>query len=118
LKSNKYIRLSDVFEYYDNIHAKVTKGWAARHVGEILLNIDDQHMSEANDWAKKAIEEDERNGTMWSLGGDYAFYAELLKRKGEHPEARENLCKAIDILKECNADGWVDKYEKELAALA
>jgi len=27
----------------------------------------------------------------------------------------ENLGKAIEILKECGADGWVEKYEKELA---
>jgi hypothetical protein len=27
------------------------------------------------------------------------------------------LNKAIDILKECVADGWVEKYEKELAEI-
>ena len=54
---------------------------------------------------------------MWYLAGDYALYAELLKRKGEQPKARENLSKAIEIFKECGADGWVDKYEKELASL-
>lgn len=26
--------------------------------------------------------------------------------------------KIIEILKECGADGWVEKYEKELAALS
>jgi len=30
-------------------------------------------------------------------------------------KARENLGRAIEILKECGADGWVSKYEKELA---
>ncbi len=30
---------------------------------------------------------------------------------------RWNLGKAIEILKECGADGWVEKYEKELALL-
>ena len=81
------------------------------------MNIDDQHISEAEDWVKKAIEADKRNGTMWSLGGDYAFYAELFKRKGDQSKAKENLTKAIDILKECGADGWVKKAEEELAAL-
>ena len=33
-------------------------------------------------------------------------------------KARENLGKAIEILKECGADGWVNKYEKELALLS
>jgi hypothetical protein len=32
--------------------------------------------------------------------------------------AKKNLKKAIEILKECGSDGWVEKYEKELAALS
>ncbi len=34
------------------------------------------------------------------------------------PKARENLGKAIEILEGCGADGWVEKYEKELALIA
>jgi len=86
-------------------------------VGEILLNIDDQHISEAEDWVTKAIEVDKTNCTMWSLGGDYALYAELSKRKGDLPRAKENLVTAIEIFKQCGADGWVKKYGKELASL-
>jgi hypothetical protein len=52
-----------------------------RYIGKILLNIDDQHISEAEDWIKKAMEADKRDGTMCSLGGDYAFYAECLNEK-------------------------------------
>jgi tetratricopeptide (TPR) repeat protein len=118
LNKDQDIKLSEIFEYYENIAVKIAKGWAARHVGEILLNMDDQHISEAEDWVKKAIEEDKRNDTRWSLGGDYAFYAELFKRKGDQSKAKENLAKAIDILKECGADGWVKKYEEEMASLS
>jgi translation elongation factor EF-Ts len=32
-------------------------------------------------------------------------------------KARKNLNKAIEILKECGADDWVKKYERELAEL-
>ena len=53
----------------------------------------------------------------WHLGRDFAVYAELFKRKGNQSKARENLNKAIEILKECGADGWVEKYEKELETL-
>ena len=52
------------------------------------------------------------------MGQDYALYSELFKRKDDKPKAKENLTKAIEILKECGADGWVGKYEKELAELA
>ena len=45
------------------------------------------------------------------------LYAELFKRKGDQPKAKENLEKAIEVLTDCGADGWVEKYEKELAAL-
>jgi hypothetical protein len=50
---------------------------------------------------------------MFELGKAYALYADLFKRKGEKLKAQENLGKAIEILKECGADGWVEKYEKE-----
>ena len=54
---------------------------------------------------------------MLHLGKNYALYAYLLNRKDDRSKAKENLCKAIEIFKECGADGWVDKYEKELVQL-
>ena len=86
-------------------------------MGEILLNIDDQHMSEAQHWIEQAIEADQRNAMMFHLARDYALYAELFKRKGDLPRAKENMGKAIEIYKECGADGWVTKAEEELAKL-
>ncbi len=61
---------------------------------------------------------DMRNGMSWHLGQDYCVYANLFKRKGNQSKANENLSKAIEILRGCGADGWVEKYEKELAALS
>jgi len=55
-------------------------------------------------------------GSPFSLGKDCALCAKLFKRKGDQSKAKENLSKAIDILKECCADEWVEKYEKELVA--
>ena len=89
----------------------------AKFIGEILLNIDDQHMAEAEDWIKRAIEADKRNGMMFHLAKDYAAYAELFKRKGDTQKAKENLSKAIEIYKECGADGWVKKAQDDLAAI-
>jgi len=111
------INLSKVFEHYRNINVKAAKGWAARYVAEILLNMDNCHLSEAEDWARKAFEADESNGTMWSLACDYALYAELFIRKGDQSKAKENLNKAIEIFEECGANGWLEKYEKKLATL-
>jgi len=55
---------------------------------------------------------------MWNLGRDYSLYAELFKRKGNQSKAKENRNKAIEILKECGSDGWVEKYEKELVTFS
>ena len=87
-------------------------------MGAIFLGIDDQHMAEAEDWIRKAIEADQRNGMRFHLGLDHALYAEFFKRKGDSLQARENLGRAVEIFRECGADGWVEKYEKELALIS
>ncbi len=82
------------------------------------MNIDDQSVANAEGWIQKAIEADKRNKAKWFLARDYALYAEMFMRKGDQSRAKENLANAIDIFKECGADGWVEKSEKELAALS
>ena len=117
MNNEKDIDLESIYEYEEENKMKLYDGMMARYISEILFHIDDQQMSEAEDWIKKAIETDKRNGTIWNLGRDYAHYAELFKRKCDQPKAKVNLRKAIDIFKECGADDWVKKYEKELLTL-
>jgi tetratricopeptide (TPR) repeat protein len=114
MNKEKDVNLESLYAHSRNNKVKVAQGWIQRYIGEILLNIDDKHLSEAEHWIQKAIEADQRNRMMFHLGKDYALYAELFKRKEDRPKAQENLGKAIEILKECGADGWVEKYEKEL----
>jgi len=97
---------------------KVMEGHIARFIGEIFLNVDGCHFSDAESWITKAIEADGRNGTLWSLAGDFALYAGLFRRKGDAAKAKESLGKAIELFKKCGADGWVEKYEKELASIS
>ena len=117
MNNEKDVELESLYAHSRNNKMKSVEGWISGHIGEILLNIDNQHTSEAEHWIQKAIEEDKRNGMMFHLGRDYALYAELFKRKGDRLKARENLGRAIEILKECGADGWVEKYQKELAGM-
>jgi tetratricopeptide (TPR) repeat protein len=112
------VHLESLYALSRNNKIKVIEGWTPRYIGEILLNMNDQHLSEAEHWIQKAIEADQRNRMMFHLGKDYALHAELSKRKADRLKARENLGKAIDIFKECGADGWVVKAEKELATLS
>ena len=108
--------LESLYGYVSENSLKTTEGCMIRRIGWIILHIDDKHINDAEDWIIKAIEADKRNATMWSLGRDYAFYSELLERKGDQTKAEATLKKAIDIFKDCSADGWVEKYEKELTA--
>ncbi|MDY7031649.1 MAG: hypothetical protein SVY10_07035, partial [Thermodesulfobacteriota bacterium] len=78
---------------------------------------DDRHMNEVEEWIKKAIEANEKNVTRFYLGMSYSLQADFFKRKGDLPQARDNLNKAIEILRECGADGWVEKAEEELGRL-
>jgi class 3 adenylate cyclase/tetratricopeptide (TPR) repeat protein len=110
--------LESLYSYVRENNLKVFEGCMIRRIGRIFVHIDDKHTSDAEDWIKKAIEANNKNGTMWSLGRDYAIYSELLVRKGDQSKAEATLKKAIKIFKECGADGWVEKYEKELAALS
>jgi len=49
------------------------------------------------------------------LARTYAVYADLHKKEGDPLKARESLTKAIDIMKKLEANGWVERYEEELA---
>jgi len=112
------IDLQSLYRHEAQNRVKLFEGPMAIYVGHILLNIDGEHMSEAEDWIRKAIEADRRNGMIFNLGKDYALYAEFFKRKGSTTKAKKNLNQAIEIFKECGSDGWVEKAEKELKALS
>ena len=96
---------------------KILDGWIKRYIAETLLFPDNEQLSEAEKWIKQSIEMDKKRGMMFHLGQDHATYAEILKQKSQTTRAEENLAKAVQIFKDCGADGWVVKYEKELAAL-
>jgi len=55
---------------------------------------------------------------MFELERAHALCADFFKKKGNLEQARENLRTAIDIFRQCGADGWVTKYEKELALIS
>jgi tetratricopeptide (TPR) repeat protein len=118
MSDDKNIDLGRLYRYCRDNKAGIYEGWMRRYLGEILLNIDDHHISEAQHWIEEAIGADERNGMRFHLARDYALYAELFKRKGHREKAKEQLGKAIEIYKECGADGWVTKAEEEMGRLS
>jgi len=117
MDNNKAINLDVLHEYAEQNKVKLQNGHMARGIGHILMNTDDDHINEAEHWIQRAIEADQRNRMMFHLGKDYAVYSDLFKRRDDRLKAQENLGKAIEIFKECGADGWVEKYEKEMFIL-
>jgi tetratricopeptide (TPR) repeat protein len=115
MDKERNIDLESLIRFVTENKLKFFDGLIRRYCGETLLNIGGQYLSEAEKLINKAIDYDKQNGIIWHLARDYAFYAELHKRKKSPSKAKEYLSKAIDIFKECGADGWVGKYEKELA---
>ena len=118
LNRERNIDLEPLYTYMSENRVKMYEGLIKRLLAEILMTIKEDSISETERWIQKAIEADQRNGMMFHLGKDYALYADLFKREGDRLKAQEHLGKAIEILKECGADGWVEKYAKELATLA
>ena len=118
LRGEKNVNLNRLRGYVLSNKPKINEGWIRRCVGEILLTIDAEHIPEAQHWIEEAIEANKRNQMMFELARDHAVYSELFKKKGDGAKAKEQLGKAIDIYKECGADGWVTKAEEGLAKLS
>jgi len=114
----KDVNLESLRTIYERNRIRTAEGWICRFMGEVLLNLSDNHIAEAEQWIKKAIEADDRNSIRFHLGFDHALYGEFFKRRGNRTEAQDEFGKAIETLRECGADGWVEKYEKELAELS
>jgi tetratricopeptide (TPR) repeat protein len=93
------------------------ESFGARGIGEIFLHLDDHHMAEAEAWIRRAIEANTGYGTKWNLARDHKLYADWYKKNGDIPNAKEQLTKAIDLFRECGANGWVTRTERELASL-
>jgi class 3 adenylate cyclase/tetratricopeptide (TPR) repeat protein len=111
------VSLESLRENHAQNRMKAAEGWMCRYLGEIRLNLGGRHMAEAEQWMRKAIEADTANRTRFHLGLDHALYGEFSKRQGDRAKAQEELGKAVEILRECGADGWVKRTEEKLAQL-
>jgi class 3 adenylate cyclase/tetratricopeptide (TPR) repeat protein len=116
MSSDRDIDFDSLYQKANEIKLNVFKTRAFNSICVILLSTDN-HIAEAEKWITKAIETDKKSGLRLYLAIDCAQYADLFIKKGDQSKAKENLSKAIAIFKECGADGWVEKYEKELAAI-
>ncbi len=59
----------------------------------------------------------EENDAKYQLGRNYIAYAEIYKHRDDISRAKSKMFQAMEIFKECGADGWVEKTEKDRALL-
>jgi class 3 adenylate cyclase/tetratricopeptide (TPR) repeat protein len=96
-------------------------GWIALYIAEVLLQGKAEDLPEAEAWGEKALALHREGGMNLLAGRDYLFRAELEKRRGNVQAAQEQLTRAMDVFRDCGAEGYLRKAKKEwldLAALA
>ena len=82
IKNGTYIDLESCYKFATSNKLKVNDGCVRRHIGEILLNMNDQQISDAQYWIEEAIDIDSKNGTRWDLGKNYVAYSRFLRESG------------------------------------
>ena len=70
MNNKKDVDLEAIYNYISENKIKSNAGWMRRYLGEILLNIDENHLTEAEQWIRKAIEE--MAGSVHSIDAIYA----------------------------------------------
>ncbi len=111
-------KLDALIKAHEKNRLAMAKSMESRCIGEIFLYIDDHHMTEAETWIRRSIDFDESYAIPWNLARDHALYADWFKKKRDIQGAKEQLTKAIDLFRECGADGWVTRTEKALAEIS
>ena len=48
----------------------------------------------------------------------HSAFSDLYVKEGNARLAKDHLSEAMTILRDCGADGWVEKTEKKLAAIS
>ncbi len=110
--------LDKVYQWFRENNFRLYDGWMPRYIADILLRMDGNHISEAESWIKKAIEANKGNGMRFESAKSNALYADFFRKKGDIQGAKEQLTKAINLFRECGADGWVTRTEKALVELS
>jgi tetratricopeptide (TPR) repeat protein len=117
LNHEKLPNLDDLLTYIDRNRVKIYECKLRRQLAEILLNLDEPKIDEAESWVHEAIVADTQNGLRFDLARDLCICGEVYNRKGDPLRAKGMYGEAIELFKECGADGWVERYQKELVKL-
>jgi class 3 adenylate cyclase/tetratricopeptide (TPR) repeat protein len=117
LNHEKVTNLDALLTYIDRNRVKIHEGKLRRQLAEIWLNLDEPKINEAESWVHEAIVADTQNGLRFDLARDLCICGEVYTRKGDPLKAKGMYGEAVELFKECGAEGWVERYEMELAKL-
>jgi tetratricopeptide (TPR) repeat protein len=118
INGGRQLNLDEFRNYVRETKLRMFEGWGRYYLAQVLMLSGQAGMEEAEVWIREAVDADARNGMKWNQARDHELYADWFKKKGDISKAREQLTKAIDLFRECDADGWVTRTEKTLAELS
>ncbi|MEJ2587071.1 MAG: adenylate/guanylate cyclase domain-containing protein [Deltaproteobacteria bacterium] len=110
--------LDSLSAYADKNNIMLFGGRMRRYVAEVMLYLNDSDMRKADKLIQEAIAVDSQNKNFYDLPQDLAVSAKIHRRMGDQSTVKAALSESVRIYRECGADGWVEKYEKELASLS
>jgi len=113
---NMDIDLNMLPVYDENVGLSFYRVMSVGFLADIWMKIDGASETTWK-WLLHATDIRTRVGSEFWLGLDCHSYARFYRKQNDIVQAKEQLTKAIDILKTCGADGWVKKYEEELVLL-
>ena len=111
------VDLQLLYQQANQNKAKFNDGLMANYIAEILMNMGQEYVEQAEKWITRAVDFDLRNDTRWNLARDYRLQAELFARKNMNAMAQETYQKAIEVFATCGAQGWVRRIEEQLEQL-
>ena len=111
------VDLQWLYQQANQNKVRFNDGLIANYISEILMNMGQNYLEEAEKWIARAIDFDTRNDTRWNLARDYRLYAELWLRKNMNAKAEETYRRAIEVFTNCGAQGWVRRTEDQLEQL-
>ncbi|MCP4751142.1 MAG: hypothetical protein GY866_09625 [Proteobacteria bacterium] len=89
---------------------------AYQSLGDFYLTVGESE--EALNYLSKAEEQFNEMDMQFYLGRNQEIKSRVFNQNGDIPKAKEHLTKAIDNMNELEANGWVEKFEKELSEMA
>ena len=107
----------EAIQLFEQLDFSMVRSGVASAITMIILNNPDIANCEAEFWIKKSFEIDTKADLKIRMAFTHWHYSKFFIQENNLPQAQEQMNKAIDTMKECGADGWVERYEKELAEL-